>query len=197
LVIGDSWLVIRDSLFVVRNSWFVNGVAPTHASHFVTPAKAGVQGLCVLCSGIQNFAKNVMGEQSVKTFIWNQHFITGLESVDGQHQRLVDLINRLGESLIAADARGDAALRPVFDELADYAKYHFSEEERLMLESGLASGHSDLHELHHAQFVEPLSSIWNSRGTISNPGVMYARRSLPCAWHVLTRASFERPLTPP
>ena len=74
----------------------------------------------------------------------------------------------------------------MFDELAEYAKYHFSEEERLQLDSGLASGHRDPHQKHHAQFVEQLSSMWNSRDTMSNPSEVL--HGFLCAWlafHIL------------
>lgn len=122
----------------------------------------------------------------MKAFVWDRHFITGLEQVDEQHHRLVDLINRLGESLIVSNSTDDAALRSVFDELADYAKYHFSEEERLQLDSGFASGYRDRHQLHHAQFVDQLSLMWNARGTMSNPGEVL--HGFLCAWlafHIL------------
>jgi len=128
----------------------------------------------------------VKREKSVKAFLWNQHFITGLERVDEQHHRLVDLINRLGETLIAANSTDDAALRTVFDELADYAKYHFSEEERLQLDSGLPSAYRDRHHQHHAQFVEQLSLMWNSRGAMSNAGEVL--HGFLCSWlafHIL------------
>ena len=32
----------------------------------------------------------------METFRWTPHFETGLETVDTQHHRLVDLINRFG-----------------------------------------------------------------------------------------------------
>ena len=134
----------------------------------------------------QGFPKTVEREKSVKAFLWDRHFITGLEHVDEQHQRLVNLINRLGESLIAADSTDDAALRSVFDELADYARYHFAEEERLQLVSGLPSVYRDRHQLHHAQFIEQLSSMWGSRGTMSNPGEVL--HEFLCSWlafHIL------------
>ena len=122
----------------------------------------------------------------MKAFLWDRHFTTGLERVDEQHHRLVDLINRLGESLIAANSIDDAALRSVFNELADYARYHFAEEERLQRDSGLPSAYRDRHQLHHAQFIEQLSSMWDSRGTISNPGEVL--HEFLCAWlafHIL------------
>ena len=122
----------------------------------------------------------------MKAFVWDQHFITGLKQVDEQHQRLVDLINRLGESLIAEQAPDDAALLSVFDEVAEYAKYHFAEEERLQRDAGLPSAYRDRHRQNHAQFVEQLSSMWNSRGTMSNAGEVL--HGFLCSWlafHIL------------
>lgn len=74
----------------------------------------------------------------METFVWDDNFTTGLELVDQQHRRLVELIDRRGDSLIAGTAKDDDALQVIFKQLADYAQYHFSEEERLMLESGVA-----------------------------------------------------------
>ena len=122
----------------------------------------------------------------MKAFLWDRHFVTGLEQVDEQHQRLVDLINKLGDSLIAENSTDEAALRAVFDELADYARYHFAEEERLQRDSGLPSAYRDRHQLHHAQFIEQLTLMWNSRGTMSNPSEVL--HGFLCGWlafHIL------------
>ncbi len=122
----------------------------------------------------------------MKAFVWDQHFSTGIEVVDEQHRRLVELINRLGESLITTDAPDEAALRAMFDELAEYAKYHFTDEEQLMEQSGIASGHQDWHRQRHAQFVEQLSVMWNTRSAMSNPGEVL--HEFLCAWlahHIL------------
>ena len=35
-----------------------------------------------------------------EAFVWGPHFLTGIPVIDGQHQRLVELINRLGEGLV-------------------------------------------------------------------------------------------------
>ena len=122
----------------------------------------------------------------MKAFLWDRHFITGLEQVDEQHHRLVDLINKLGDTLIATNSTDDAALCAVFDELADYARYHFAEEERLQRDTGLPAAYRERHQLHHAQFIAQLSSMWNARGSSSNPGE--ALHEFLCSWlafHIL------------
>jgi hemerythrin len=104
----------------------------------------------------------------MEIFVWDQHFTTGLERVDQEHHHLVELINRLGTSLIAGDIGEPESLQKVFGELAEYAKYHFAEEERLMGEIGVSTRHSDRHKRHHVGFVEQVSTMWASRNSMAN-----------------------------
>lgn len=109
----------------------------------------------------------------MKTFVWDEHFITGLETVDKQHHHLVDLFNQLGESLMAGNADNDDALQDIFAQVADYAKYHFAEEERLMLEAGIAPQYLDRHRKIHHQFIDQVSAMWKTRSSISNPSEVF------------------------
>lgn len=122
----------------------------------------------------------------MKIFVWDEHFVTGLERVDEQHHFLVDLINRFGESLVASKSMEDAELVSVFGQLADYAKYHFSTEESLMRECAVAPRHLDMHVRHHEDFLSQVTSMWSARATLSNPGE--ALHGFLCAWlafHIL------------
>jgi len=102
-------------------------------------------------------------------FVWNESFLTGLESVDQQHHELVDLINRLSGSLSAGGTVDDAAVTATFDALRDYAQYHFAEEEKIREQSGIDERHQEIHRLAHAQFIAQIASLWNSRSAMSNP----------------------------
>lgn len=64
-------------------------------------------------------------------FPWNRTFETGIEPVDRQHRQLVDLLNRLASHL--GRCSGQIELNQVFSELADYAEFHFKEEEAVWL----------------------------------------------------------------
>ena len=64
-------------------------------------------------------------------FVWDQRFVTGLDTVDSQHRHLVDLVNQVGDFLLE-NSGDEAALQAVFGELATYALEHFAEEEKLM-----------------------------------------------------------------
>jgi diguanylate cyclase (GGDEF)-like protein/hemerythrin-like metal-binding protein len=105
----------------------------------------------------------------MQTFAWDQNFVTGLASVDEQHRQLVHLINRLGESLINGRETDQGTLQALFEQLAEYARYHFEDEERLMREANIAPEHFELHRRSHQGFIDQVSTMWNSRGSMTNP----------------------------
>jgi hemerythrin-like metal-binding protein len=65
-------------------------------------------------------------------FVWDDKFNTGIEEIDRDHKRLVDLINDLYEAM--QDGSGGALLLPVFSALKHYTETHFDQEERFMLD---------------------------------------------------------------
>lgn len=88
---------------------------------------------------------------TIPAFAWNSRYETGLDIVDEQHQRLVELLNELGK-LYAAEASTEEVLR-VFDALAAYTVYHFQTEEGLMAEMTVSEGHRQSHLAAHANFI--------------------------------------------
>ena len=121
----------------------------------------------------------------MKTFVWDSNFTTGLDTVDAQHHRLVDLINQLGTSLIAG-GQTDDALEAVFGELAAYAQYHFTEEEGLMAAQAVDPRHQEMHRRHHAQFIDQVSSMWAARHTVANPAeVLHGFLAAWLGYHIL------------
>ncbi len=61
---------------------------------------------------------------------WNAQLETGVASIDKQHQKLVELINRTFTTM--KNGGDEASIRQVVSELADYTRNHFSHEEKLM-----------------------------------------------------------------
>jgi diguanylate cyclase (GGDEF)-like protein/hemerythrin-like metal-binding protein/PAS domain S-box-containing protein len=62
-------------------------------------------------------------------FPWNDSFKVGILQIDQQHERLAGLVNVLASHLIY---NGDVpTLNAIFNELADYAVYHFHTEEKI------------------------------------------------------------------
>jgi hemerythrin-like metal-binding protein len=96
----------------------------------------------------------------MQAFLWNSLFETGLIEVDGQHQRLVGLVNQLGQDTHSGDpARIDQALA----ELADYTVYHFRSEEAIMAAAGVSALHADRHRATHQRFVAQVVEWINRR----------------------------------
>ena len=93
----------------------------------------------------------------MESFHWDRHFETGLETVDAQHHALVDLINRFGEMLTQRDHVESVELEKVFQELTEYAQYHFREEEEMMVRCGLAPAFIESHKSLHGAFLEEVA----------------------------------------
>lgn len=127
-------------------------------------------------------------EDAMITFQWNRNFITGLATVDAEHHGLVDLINRLG-NLVSNNQTQPQQLNEVYDELANYARFHFSNEERLMRESGIDPRHIDGHVVGHRRFLDDITTL---RGTGAIEMRMMAARLLDylvhwLSYHILRR----------
>ncbi|MEI8171797.1 MAG: bacteriohemerythrin [Rhodoferax sp.] len=95
-------------------------------------------------------------------FQWNPCFVTGLHDVDEQHHRLVDVINRFGELVMREEGATLAEMETVFAELADYAKYHFTEEENLMHSMHLDARYIEQHQKVHDKFFDEVTQLHGS-----------------------------------
>ncbi|OHC66447.1 MAG: hypothetical protein A2040_15505 [Rhodocyclales bacterium GWA2_65_19] len=105
----------------------------------------------------------------MQAFVWNERFTTGIELVDTQHHRLVDIVNRVGDMLLDPQLSDKTSLEDIFRELADYANTHFRDEERLMQKMGVTPAHFQHHVNNHRNFVAQLTTMWRARGLMSAP----------------------------
>jgi len=85
---------------------------------------------------------------------WEDRYCIGHDIVDGQHQRLFDLINRLQQNCSGEVDRDD--ILQAINSLVDYALEHFADEESLMQKIGFEG--LDHHRRRHNSFV------WRSTG---------------------------------
>ncbi|WP_440877572.1 bacteriohemerythrin [Thalassotalea sp. PLHSN55] len=97
---------------------------------------------------------------------WNQkRYGIGVESIDQQHQQLVNYINILAEAINAQQS--NEIIEPLFQQLYDYTLHHFKEEEQYFYR--LSKNDRLLHKLQHKHFIEELTRIKQlSRQLISN-----------------------------
>jgi diguanylate cyclase (GGDEF)-like protein/hemerythrin-like metal-binding protein len=96
----------------------------------------------------------------MKSFLWGAHFVTGLTEVDKQHHHLVDIINQFG-SLLAENVIHIEDVDRLYNQLADYATYHFQEEEKLMSDVKVDALHLNRHIDVHKSFLDDVTSIYS------------------------------------
>ncbi len=94
----------------------------------------------------------------MKSFQWDKNFLTGLETVDEQHHFLVNIINQYG-NLLSKNKVVFNDVETIFKELADYAQYHFQDEEALMHRAGIDQHHLKHHIKVHQAFLHEVMAM--------------------------------------
>lgn len=82
---------------------------------------------------------------------WSDQLNVGIESVDRQHRRLVEILNQLDEAVAVGEEMPN--ILALIETLIDYTRYHFSDEEALMQQAGYAEEERLLHIAQHQEFV--------------------------------------------
>ena len=85
--------------------------------------------------------------ESGKLIVWSKSYSVGVNQMDKEHQRLVDLINTLYAAMRAG--RSKDAIGSILGELVEYTKSHFAHEEKLMREAGY-DGYDEQKRAHEA-----------------------------------------------
>ena len=85
--------------------------------------------------------------------VWTSRYETAVAEIDNQHKKLVELINRLFDSISANDKQ--VILNQIFTELVNYTVYHFKFEEDLMQKHGYVDFKK--HKEAHSLFVEKVN----------------------------------------
>lgn len=96
-------------------------------------------------------------------FKWDEHFQTGLDTVDAQHHRLVDILNEFMGFLTRQEGASQNELEQVLARLLVYAEEHFRDEESLMHETGIDQRHFAYHRQQHETYIR---EIERERGSI-------------------------------
>jgi len=94
---------------------------------------------------------------SFDLFPWNERFATGIPLIDRQHQGLVALLNRMARRYLQGATQ--AQTLEVLDELADYARRHFADEEALWAQRLGAGAHVEAHRQAHERFFQQVG-VW-------------------------------------
>lgn len=87
----------------------------------------------------------------LEIFPWNENFATGIEAIDIQHRRLVELLNILvGHMAFQLDA---PAVDQILEELTDYTRVHFKSEEAIWSQHFAGDSWESWHKEAHTDFV--------------------------------------------
>jgi len=120
----------------------------------------------------------------VKDIVWDHVLSVGVDEIDDDHRRLVDIFNILNHSVTEGDAPD--YLAAVLEELINCTAWHFSHEERLMLKYG----YKDLeeHKIEHQELVnsarELQQKILQAGKLVADEDLEYLERWLTA--HILT-----------
>jgi len=93
-------------------------------------------------------------------FTWKDEFNLGVKSIDDQHKKLFDFLNRLHDIANRNDGfdHHDEIVQ-IFGELRDYTVYHFKYEEELMAKYGFDEQEIASHKAEHDGFVAKMLQV--------------------------------------
>lgn len=98
---------------------------------------------------------------------WDSGLETGIEEIDWEHRRLLNIANRLLQA--RAKGRGQAAAPPVLRDLERHAAEHFEHEERYMREMGFPD--LEAHAAEHRRMAKRLEAFIAALASDTPPGV--------------------------
>ncbi|NPA35236.1 MAG: bacteriohemerythrin [Chlorobi bacterium] len=93
----------------------------------------------------------------MKLMKWDKSLSTGIDSIDKQHMKLIDMLNEFYESIRSKSTKEITA--NLIKNMREYALFHFSYEENLLRKHGyLALEH---HKSEHKKFISKVEDFEN------------------------------------
>jgi len=86
---------------------------------------------------------------------WTEQMSVGVQEIDEQHKKLVNMLNQLFESM--QKGKSSHILKTIIHELVEYTKVHFATEEKYFHQFGYAE--KDAHITEHENFVATLENF--------------------------------------
>jgi hemerythrin-like metal-binding protein len=124
------------------------------------------------------------GKAIMKDLVWDKILSVGVDEIDDDHRRLLDLFNLLNH---AVGEGGSPELRAaVLEELINCTAWHFSHEERLMLQYGYVglAAHREEHRELMRSVRELQQKILQAGSRMAEEDLVYLERWL--TQHILT-----------
>ncbi len=86
---------------------------------------------------------------------WNKQLSVGIDSIDDQHKKIINMINALNDAL--AEGQANEVLVKIFDGLAVYTVKHFGYEEDLFAQYGYAE--TQAHKNEHESLIKQVTEL--------------------------------------
>lgn len=86
---------------------------------------------------------------------WNDSFSVNIVEIDNQHKNLINMINELYNAM--SKGRSKEIMEEIISKMINYADYHFTTEEDLMLKYGY--GEYISHKNEHNSFIEKVKKF--------------------------------------
>ena len=115
----------------------------------------------------------------MKDLVWDNILSVGIEEIDEDHRRLVNLFNILNHSVTEGDASD--YLAAVLEELISCTVWHFSHEERLMLKYGYEEIAE--HKMEHQELIKSAKELQQK---VLQAGKLVANEDIEFLEHWLT-----------
>jgi hemerythrin len=118
-------------------------------------------------AGLIKLGDNLPMGERMAFFDWSEKYSVGVPSIDGQHKRLIEIINSLYDAMRAG--HGEFALGKTLDDLVDYTKTHFRFEENLLQTKNYPdlAAHKKVHEGLTAQVMDLVKQYKAGKATLS------------------------------
>ena len=91
----------------------------------------------------------------MKDLVWDHILSVGIDEIDEDHRKLVNIFNILNHSVTEGDA--PEYLAAVLEELINCTAWHFSHEERLMLKYGYEG--IEEHKMEHRELIKSAKEL--------------------------------------
>lgn len=110
---------------------------------------------------------------------WSDELSVGIDSIDEQHKKLVNMINALNDAMLTGSS--NELLGKIFTGLAAYTQKHFTYEENMFAEYGYSN--SEEHKRQHKELIAQVVELKerfmeNPQGTISADLMLFLKRWL-------------------
>lgn len=86
---------------------------------------------------------------------WDDTLFLGIQQIDEDHEKLVEILNRCYRAMLLNDHRHE--FEAIVAELRDYTQYHFQTEQILM--EGLAYPDAPSHAAAHLKFAQAINNF--------------------------------------